>query len=146
MAFARNVYPTSFERISTQIHPEHETRNTRVSEYLRKYGQGKIDSLPTDMRSEVHDNRSVDEMLDNPNKIADSLGAEQLDVLVEMQNRQADYEKALQEVELTKKQRKQFDAAVKVLNDSNASYEQKMDANRILEELYQAKKITRARK
>lgn len=146
MAFGRNIYPTSFDRVNSLLHPDHESRNTRVSEYLRKYGQGKIDTLPTDNRPVVTDNRSVDEMLDNPNKVADSLGSEQLDVLLEMQNKQSDYEQALKDIELTKKQRESYDAAIKVLNDSNASYDQKMDAHRILEELIQAKKVTRVRK
>lgn len=50
-----------YENIDPALHPEHETRNTRVSEYLRKYGQGKIDTLPTDSRPVVKDERSDDE-------------------------------------------------------------------------------------
>lgn len=146
MAFARNFYKTSFDRVSQVEHPEHETRMTRVSEYLRKYGMGKIDAIPTDTRAVVNDPRTPDEMLDNPDKVTSALNAEPLDVLLELQNKSADYKKALEEIELTKKQKSDFDAAVKVLNDPNSSDEAKYDAHRILEELYQAKKITRARK
>lgn len=146
MAFARNYYRTSFDRVSQVEHPEHETRQTRVSEYLRKYGMGKIDVIPQDTRPVVNDPRTPDEMLEYPDKLTSALGTEPLDALIEIQNQSETYKKALAEIELTKKQKADFDAAVKVLNDPNSSDESKYDAHRILEELYAAKKITRARK
>lgn len=134
-----------YEDVVQDLHPDHETRNTRVSEYLRKYGQGKIDTLPTDTRPEVKDNRSVDEMLSDGDKVTSSLGSEQLDVMLEMQRKANDFEAAFAEIELTKKQRSDFDKAISVLKNPNASYEQKMDAHRIIDELEQAHKVTRAR-
>lgn len=134
-----------FESVSRDVHPEHQTRNTRVSEYLRKYGQGRIDSMPTDNRPLVTDNRSVDEMLSDPDKLTSSLGTDELDVLVEMQQKADDFEAAFKDIELTRKQKEKFDAAIRVLRDKNASYDQLSDASRIIEELEQAKKVTRAR-
>lgn len=134
-----------YENVDSALHPEHETRNTRVSEYLRKYGQGKIDTLPTDSRPVVKDERPDDEKLENTSKLTDSLGTEELDILLEMQNKAKDFENAFQDIELTKKQRESFDKAIKVLNDANASYEQKADAYRILDELEQAHKVNRVR-
>lgn len=135
-----------FENPSQKLHKEHETRNTRVSEYLRKYGQGKIDSMPTDTRPQVNDPRSVEEMLNDVDKLTSSLSPEQLDVLLEMQNNTAEFEAAINDIKLTEKQRQKFDAARKVLNDKNASYEQILDAHRIIEELRESHKLTRARK
>lgn len=133
-----------YEQISCDKHPEFEVRNTRVSEYLRKYGQGKIDSLPTDSRPVVTDPRSVDEMIDTNDKM-DHMSREQLDVLLELQSKHEDFEKALADIKLTEKQKKEFDAAVKSINDPNASYEQKMDAYRIIDQLEKANKVKRAR-
>lgn len=141
--FSRNI-KTTFEHNSGVLHHEHEVRNTRVSEYLRKYGQGKIDSMPTDTRPTITDNRSTDEKLDNPD-VTDRLGTEQLDVLLEVDRLRERFEKAFADIELTQKQKEKFDAAVKVLNDRNSSYEQIQDASRILSQLEEDKKITRAR-
>lgn len=141
--FSRNVN-TTFEKNSGIPHPEHEVRNTRVSEYLRKYGQGKIDSLPTDNRPMVNDTRSTDEKLDHPD-VTDRFGADPLDVMMELDRKKEDFEKAFEEIELTSKQKERFDAAKKVLENPNSSYEQKSDAHRILEELQESKKVTRTR-
>lgn len=135
-----------FEKVSGDKHPEHQTRNTRVSEYLRKYGQGRIDSMPTDNRPQITDNRTVDEMLNDPDSVTSSLGTDELDVLMEMSRKADDFEAAFKEIELTKKQKSDFDAAVRVLRDKNSSYDAQLDAMRILDELGQAKKVTRARK
>ena len=141
--FRRDIKP-KFEHNSGVLHPEHEERNTRVSEYLRKYGQGKIDSMPTDNRPVVNDNRSVDEMLED-NDITNHMATDQLDAFMELDRKKADFEAAFKDIELTQKQRQKFDAAVKVLNDRNASYEQIKDAERILNELTEAKKVKRVR-
>ena len=51
------------EKLSADLHSEHQTRNTDVSYYLMKFGTGKLEELPQDTRPEVHDDRTVDEML-----------------------------------------------------------------------------------
>lgn len=131
--------------VSRDKHPEHQEVNTRVSEYLRKYGQGKIDTLPVDKRPEINDERSVDEMLGDTDNITSSLGTEHLDALLEMQTKSEDFKKAFADIELTKKQKDEFDKAIKVLDNANASYEQKSDAYRILEKLEQQNKVKRTR-
>lgn len=141
--FSRKIN-TTFEHNSGIPHKEHEVRNTRVSEYLRKYGQGKIDTMPTDTRPVVNDERSTDEKLDNPD-VTDALGVDQLDVMMEIDKHREDFEKAFKDIELTTKQKEKFDAAIKVLKDKNSSYEQVRDAERILTQLEEDKKITRAR-
>lgn len=133
-----------FEVVSPDKHKEYQVRNTRVSEYLRKYGQGKIDSLPTDSRPVVIDPRSDDDKLSNNDKL-DHMSNDELDVLTMYQDKLSDFEAAISEIKLTQKQKEQFDAAAKVLNDKNASYEQKADAYRILQELEEQHKVTRAR-
>lgn len=143
MSFKRRA--PKYESNSGVEHPEFEKRNTRVSEYLRKYGQGKIDTLPTDTRSEVKDERSVDEMLE-VDDVTNRMDTEQLDALLEMQAKADDFEAAFKDIELTKTQKQQFDKAVSVLKDKNASYELVSDAYRILEELENKHKVTRARK
>ena len=135
-----------FEKVTNLKHKDHETRDTRVSEYLRKYGQGRIDTLPADTRPEVHDNRTVDEMLDDPDNVTNSLGTEPLDVMLEMQRKTADFEAAFADIEITAKEKELFDKAVAVLKDSNSSYELKCDAYRILDELEAKHKVTRVRK
>lgn len=129
-----------FEKNSGLRHKEFESRNTRVSEYLMKYGQGKIDSLPQDTRSEVSDPRSENEMLEQGDDFP--LGTEELDVLIKLQESAADFEAAFAEIELTKNQRVKFENAMKVLKDENASLDAKRDAYSILDELKSKGKIS----
>lgn len=133
-----------YENLDPVPHEEYEVRDTRVSEYLRKYGTGKIDALPTDTRPEIHDPRDVDQMLDECD-VTDSLGCDELDALTRLQDAADQFKNASEQIELTQKQREKFDKAVEVLQDSNASVEQKQDAYRILEELERQGKITRTR-
>lgn len=134
-----------FEHNDGVEHKDYENRNTRVSEYLRKYGQGKIDSLPTDSRPEIHDARSDDEKIDAPTDVTNQMASEQLDILLEMQSKAEDFEKAFADIQLTAKQAEKYKSALKVLKDKNASYEQTLDAYRILDELKESHKVTRAR-
>lgn len=140
----KRITDIHYEKNSHLLHREHEERNTRVSEYLRKYGQGKIDSMPTDARPQVNDQRTPDEMLDD-NTPENHMAFDNLDALMELERKKADFEAAFADIELTQKQKEKFDAAVKVLNDKNSSYEQIKDAERILDELKEAKKLKRAR-
>lgn len=125
-------------------HPDHEERNTRVSEYLRKYGQGKLEVLPTDNRPQVEDPRTVDEMLAGDNNEI-SMADDELDIITRLQDASDHFQEVFAEIELTKQQKEKFDNAVKVLNDPNASTEKKVDAYRILDELESKGKVTRAR-
>lgn len=136
----RRDFKRSFEVNSGVLHPEHESRNTRVSEYLRKYGQGKIDNLPQDNRPEVIDSRTVDEKLDD-GPLMPGLGTDELDVMAELSRMKDKWNNAVTDIETTKKDKQKFDAAVKVINDKNASYQQQRDAFRILEELEKKGKI-----
>lgn len=139
----KRITSIQYEDIDTSLHPEHESRNTRVSEYLRKYGQGKIDSMPVDHRPTVNDTRSVDDMLDS--EYEPSLSTEHLDVLLELERKKEDFIKMNEDIEFTTKQRESFDAAVKVVNDSNSSYDDKLKAYEVLEELEKQAKVIRAR-
>lgn len=129
------------EKLSDTPHPEYQNVNTRVSEYLIKYGQGKIDSMPTDTRSEVQDNRSVDEMLDDPNPEF-NLGTEELDALLEFQSRLEDFKKAELDIKASQKERISFENAMKVLDDPNASGDAKRDAYKILQKLEDSGKLS----
>lgn len=134
----------SYEQLDDALHPEHETRNTRVSEYLRKYGQGKIDTLPTDNRPTVQDDRSTEEMLQEG--FEPSLGTEQLDVLLEFEAKKDDFLKMQDDIAMTQKDKESFDAAVKIINDANSSQQDKFAAYEVLEELEKKCKVIRARK
>lgn len=131
------------EKNSSVEHPEHQYTNTRVSEYMRKYGQGKIDVLPTDSRPEVNDPRTPDQMLEDG--FEPGLGTDELDVMAQLDQMRDKYENAVADIKATEKQKEQFDEAVKVLQNKNASYEQISDAYRILDELERKGKISRAR-
>lgn len=120
-----------------------ERKNTRVSEYLRKYGTGHLENVPTDNRPEMTDDRNVDEMLADGFEPA-QFGTDALDVLAELDSKKAAYEKAVQEIELTKKERQQFDELTAILNDPNASDEKKYEVMRKLD-LLTAKREKRAR-
>lgn len=134
-----------FERVSNARHPEYQSRNTTVSEYLRKYGQGKIDSLPTDSRPEVTDDRSPDDMLADDSRM-DHMSYDELDAIMDFNAKRADFEKARQDIELNEKQTKAFNDAMEILNDSNASHERKMEAMEVIDELIKSGKVVRARK
>lgn len=135
--------PPVYRKIDVTPHKDYESRDTRVSEYLRKYGTGKIDEMPNDTRAEIKDNRSVDEQL--ADGFEPSLGTDDLDVLMELDKAREHYEAALADIELTKQQKADFDKAIKVLKDSNSSIEMKEDAYRILRDLESKGKVTRAR-
>lgn len=134
----------SFEKNSGVKHPDYESRNTRVSEYLRKYGQGKMEKIPTDTRPQVNDPRTVDEMLDD-NNFEPSMATDDLDVMLELDSMKDRYNDAVEEINLTKSQKLKFDNAVKVLKDQNSSNDARLDAYRILDELEKQGKISRAR-
>ena len=133
-----------YEKLSLKEHPEHQEVNTSVAEYLRKYGQGKIDAMPTDPRPEVEDSRTVDEMLDS-NEFEPSLGTDELDVLAELERMRAAYNNAEADLKATEKQKEAFDNAVKIINDNNSSTAERAEAFEVLKDLEAKGKIKRAR-
>lgn len=132
-----------FEKIDGRPHPDYESRNTRVSEYLRKYGTGKLDNLPRDTRPVVNDERSPDEMMND--EFVDTMATDELDVMQQLDAAKERFEKMADTIRQTKTNRVKFDNAMKVLNDPNSSYESRKDAYRILDELEQKNVVTRAR-
>lgn len=132
------------EVLSPENHPEYEIKETRVSDYLRKYGTGHIEDLPSSSAPEVVDERSVSEMLDS--EFEPHMSTESVDIFMEIDRNKDKFEAAIKELELTKTQKEKFDSAVKVLNDPNSSLDSKREAYSILEELQASGKITRARK
>lgn len=133
-----------FEKLSHEPHPDFEVKETRVSDYLRRYGTGHIDDFPTASAPEVHDDRSVDEMLSS--EFEPEMATESVDIVMEIERNQERFEKAIKELELTKAQRKQFDDAVAVLNDKNADFERKREAYAILDDLASSGKVKRSTK
>lgn len=125
-------------------HPEYEIKETRVSDYLRKYGTGHIDELPTSSAPEIKDDRSVDEML--AEGFEPSMSTETIDILMEIERNKDRFEAAVAELELTQTQKKEFDDAVKAINDPNTPYDRKIEAYHLLQDLESKGKITRARK
>lgn len=119
--------------IEQDLHPEHQNRDTTVSSYLMKYGQGKIDEMPSDSRPEIKDNRSVDEMLEEGDPFG--LGTEELDVLTALQDSADKWNTVRSEAIQNKNDRTKFENAVKVLNDENASLEAKRHAYSIIDKL-----------
>lgn len=131
-----------FNKCSSKIHPEHQTFDTSVSYYLRKYGTGQLEQLPFDNRREINDERTPDQML-NDDGLVDGLGTDDLDIMMELERKREDFENAFQEIELTQKQKQKFDKAMKILKDPNSNVELRQDAYAILDELKD--KVTRAR-
>lgn len=135
-------FPPVGEKNSGINHPEYEVRETRVSDYLRRYGTGKIEDLPTTSAPEVHDDRTVDEMLDS--EFEPSLGTETVDVLMEIERNKERFEKAAAAIEASKTDKKRFDDAISVLRDGDAPYARKVEAYQILQELEDKGMIVRA--
>lgn len=135
-----------YEKVDDTKHLEHQERNTRVSEYLKKYGVGKLEDLPTDNRPTITDERTVDEMLDDERggKV-DLLAFDELDALSEFNSRKEEFEKMRAEIDLTEKQSLSFDRAMSVLNSANASRDDKQEALAVLEELQKSGKVTHTR-
>lgn len=123
-----------YENVSSELHPEHQDVNTRVSEYLIKYGQGKLDRMPNDTRQEVQDDRTVDQMLEDDDPTL-ALSTEELDVLLASQEAAERFEKAQLDIKATQAQRVKFDNAVAVLQDKNASADARRSAYAILAKL-----------
>ena len=133
-----------FEQVDDHLHPEYEIKSTRPSDYLRKFGTGKIEDLPRSSAPEVSDGRSVEQMLEDPADL-DHMSTETVDVLMEIEANKEKFTSALQARDLSARDKEDFDAAVSVLNDPNSSSERKREAYAILEELYNDGKITRTR-
>lgn len=132
-----------FEKNSILDHPEAQAVNTQVSEYLRKYGQGKIDELPKDSRPEINDDREPGEMLDDD--FVDNLGTDELDVMQQLDSMKERLTLAQSDLKATQKQKEMFDNACKVLNDPNASTSEQIHAMNVLQELEKKGKVTYAR-
>lgn len=131
-----------FNKTDSKLHPEHQVFDTSVSYYLRKYGTGQLENLPVDTRSEIKDDRTTDEMLDDDGLI-DGIGLDDLDVLMELDKKREDFEAAFKDIELTKQQKAKFDKAMKILSDNDSSVDAKRDAYAILDELKD--RVTRTR-
>lgn len=131
-----------FNKTDNTLHPEHQVFDTSVSYYLRKYGTGQLENLPVDTRSEIKDDRTTDEMLDDDGLI-DGIGLDDLDVLMELDKKREDFEAAFKDIELTKQQKVKFDKAMKILSDNDSSVDAKRDAYAILDELKD--RVTRTR-
>jgi hypothetical protein len=121
------------EKLSYDNHPEYEIRETRVSEYLRRYGTGHIEDLPQTSAPEVSDERSVDQMLED--EFTPHMSTETVDVLMMIDENRERFEKAAQDIEMTDKMRQKYENAMRVINDSNASMDAKREAYSVLDSL-----------
>lgn len=133
----------TFVKLSSDPHPDAEQVNTSVSEYFRKYSQGKIENLPTDSRPTVSDERTESEMLEDNSKV-NHLSCDDLDALQEFNEHRQEFEDAIADIQLTKEQAQRFREATDILDSPKATVDQKREAYEVLEEL--KNKITRARK
>ena len=131
----KKIENNSFEVLDDTPHPDFEVQNTTVSEYFRKYAVGKVDSMPSDPRSEVTDRRSDDEMISDDSMI-NHMGCDDLDVLQEMENNREKFEAAINEIELSEKQKEAFLDACAILDKPDSTLEQKREAYDVLEELH----------
>jgi hypothetical protein len=133
----------AFEAVDPVNHPDYEIKDTRVSDYLKKYGTGKIEDLPQVSRPEITDNRTTDQMLDEP---CEHMSTEAVDVMMEIERNKEAFDKAILDIKATQKQKKQFDDAVAALQDPNTPIERQREAYAILSDLERQGKLTRARK
>lgn len=120
------------ERVSKQPHPDFQFVETRVSEFLRLYGSGKIQNLPEDPRPEVQDNRSTDEMLADP--FQPTMATEEVEILAMFQEKAEDFEKAMQDAILTHKDQERAEELLNILKNST-DFEEKQSAYDELEEI-----------
>ena len=131
-------------------HPEHQVRDTRVSEYYRKYGVRQLEDMPSDSRPLLPpDERTTDEMLsDDSLSNVDLMSFDELDAISMLNDHADQFAAAKEELELTQKQAEEFDNALKVLNDEKSTFDQKREAYEILQDLERSGKVkrTRARK
>lgn len=132
-----------YERVSSERHADFEVKDTRVSDYLRKYGTGHIDDFPTTSAPEVHDDRSEEEMLNS--EFEPSMATETIDILMEIDRNKDRFKAAVDEIELTEKQKKDFNDAMDALDDPNSPLDRKREAYSILQELMNSGKVSRAR-
>lgn len=120
-------------------HKDFEIKETRVSDYLRRYGTGHIEDVPQNTAPEVRDDRTVEQMLEEP--FVEHLSTEPVDVIMLIDANRERFEKAFKELELTKTQHKRFKDALSVINNPNASHDSKREAYSILEELSDKKML-----
>ena len=143
MAKSKRIKPVGDPLDYQNNHPEYEIRETRVSDYLRRYGTGHIEDLPQNTAPEITDDRTVDEMLSD--EFVPHMSTETVDIMMEIEDNKERFEKAAQEIEMTDAARKKFDAAMAVINNPNSSLESKREAYSILDNLV-ADGYARARK
>lgn len=122
-----------FERNSGVNHPDYEIKETRVSDFLRRFGTGHIDDLPTTSSPEISDDRTVDEMLSDP--FVPHMSNESVDILSMIEENKDRFDAAFHELELTKSQHKKFKEALSAIKDPNCPFERKREAYSVLEKL-----------
>lgn len=133
-----------YESCSAARHPEAQNVTTSVSEYLRKYGQGKLEELPQDSRPTISDERSVEEMLDDNSRV-DEMAFDELDAISELERKRDDFLKARDEIVMTEKDREAAKSAIKILDDPNSSDDQRREAYAVIDELLESGKAKRVR-
>jgi len=143
MAMLIKGYKPKFEKNSKIEHKEKQCVNTSVSEYMRKYGQGKIDQLPTDPRPEVNDPRDTEQQLNDADALP--MGFDELDAMERLASMKDRYKDAVADIKATEKQKEIFLHATQVLDDPNASDAEKLHAAAELNRLEKLGKVTRAR-
>ena len=133
-----------FQVLDDTPHPKFVEKNTSVSEYLRKYGQGKVENLPQDSRTEVEDNRSVDEMLEDDASL-DSMATEELDVILELERKSQDFDAMRKDIDDTESAKKEFDEAVRVIKSPQSLPTEKKQAYDVIDALVEEGKVKRVR-
>lgn len=136
-------------------HAEYEIKETRVSDFLRRYGTGHIEDVPQNKAPEISNERvssAMDTILDKKANEVErskafevlneetegfipSMATETIDVLAEIEANKERFEKAFNEIELTKTASKKYKDALSVINNPNAPLDAKREAYATLDSL-----------
>lgn len=155
MPNSKRVKPITEDLDYKHNHSDYEIKETRVSDYLRRYGTGHIDDVPQTKAPEVSNERvssAMDIILDKKaNEVERSkafevlneetdgfvphMSTETIDVLAEIEANKERFENALKDIQLTKTASKRYNDALAVVNNPNAPLDSKREAYSVLESL-----------
>lgn len=134
----RKVVEPAFEQNDGVLHPEHQVVNTRISYYMKMYASGKIDELPT--TNMVPDRELPDgvrnELLNGVLPIPE-MGTDPVEVMEYLNENREKFINLVNEYNLCVTDREKYDRAISVLNDKNASIDEKIEASAVLQKIEQ---------
>lgn len=131
------VFEPKCEKVDQHPHPEFQNQETRISEFMRLYAKGSINSVPQNTRPEVVDDRDVDDMLSDG--FEPQLSTESIEVMAEIDRNIERFQEAISNIKNGTRRYNSFKRALSIYRDPSASPSEKNKAYQLLDSLTRAR-------